>query len=236
MKTLKTIVFILVSFGSAYAQNNYTPRVATGAPLVGGRNMDMNLTWRAIDVSAFEGVEGSPFLTDEYHRAFLKTKNGVRFENVWVRFNAFSNEILLQNESQLMALTNVDSLAYTMDVGKKNIIFKTGYPAIDGQDNETIYQILAYRENFQFLKYPQKKVETLKKMGLPDQRVFVAKPIYYFYNLTNNSIIRVRLNKKSILNALSGISNVENSLSAGKVDFKRESEVVAYINSIQMRN
>ncbi|MCH5717074.1 hypothetical protein [Niabella hibiscisoli] len=201
MKTI-FITFVFAGlFTHCFAQGTYVARPVSGYPLVGGKTMDMNVTWKAIDVSAFNGIAGSPFLSTEYRQAFIKTRTGEQFNNAWIKFSTYSNEILLENASQLVALTNVDSVSYLDEAssrGKSNVILKTGYPAIENKTSESIYHILAYRNDLQFLKYYHTKVEMVKKMGMPDQKTFVTTSHYYLYNSTDKSMKRIKLNKSLI--------------------------------------
>ncbi len=206
----------------------------TGVPLQQGSRMDMFVTNRAIDVSQFNGIEGSPFLSEEYQQAFIKTKTGEQFNNAWIKFSTYSNEILLENASQLVALTNVDSVSYVEQPDnheKTNIILKTGYPSIENKTAETIYQILAYHKDLQFLKYYQTKVETVKKMGMPDQKTFVTVPQYYIYSAAGKSMKRIKLNK-SIIDEFQDYPNARKRATDLATNFKDEGDVIMFINGL----
>lgn len=206
----------------------------TGVPLQQGSRMDMFVTTRAIDVSQFNGIEGTPFLSEEYKRAFIKTKTGEQFNNAWIKFSIYSNEILLENASQLVALTNVDSVSYVEESGdgdKSNVILKTGYPGIENKTPETIYQILAYTGDLQLLKYYQTKVELVKKMGMPDQKAFVTTPAYYIYNVPDKSIKRIKLNK-NLLNELRMFPDAQRKATELSINFRVEKDVIRFISSL----
>ncbi|WP_114792282.1 hypothetical protein U0035_16405 [Niabella yanshanensis] len=233
MKFYYTFIFLIL-YVAIQAQNGYSAPQAVGAPLQGGRIMDMNITSRAIDVSRFSGIAGTPFLSVDYKQAFVKTKTGEQFSNAWIKFSTYSNEILLENASQLVALTNVDSVSYVEQSDnheKANIILKTGYPGIENKTPETIYQILAYRGDLQLLKYYQTKVELVKKMGMPDQKTFVTTPIYYIYRSGSNSIKRVKLNK-GLLGELKDFPEASKKASDLSTNFREEKEVIRLLSSI----
>ena len=235
MKYYYTFILLIIYATIVQAQNGYTTPQAVGAPLQGGRIMDMNITSRAIDVSKFNGIAGTPFLSNDYKQAFVKTKTGAQFSNAWIKFSTYSNEILLENASQLVALNNIDSVSYveeSSDNGdKSNVILKTGYPAIDNKNTESIYQILAYRNNLQFLKYYQTKIETVKKMGLPDQKTFVTTPQYYIYQEDIKSMKRVKLNK-GLLEAFQNFPGAKEKAANLAINFKDESDVIKFISNL----
>lgn len=231
MKEFFVAILLLFSILSI-AQKGYVAPVAVGAPLQGGRAMDMNVTSRAIDVSKFNGIAGTPFLSNDYQQAFVKTKSGGQFGNVWVKFNTYGNEILLENRNQLVALEGVDSVAYTdkSEPGTdKNVILKTGYPAIEDKTGETIYQVLAHKPAIQLLKYYQTKVENVKTMGMPDKKTFVITPVYFVFMPEKKTLKKVKLNK-SLLDELKEFP--EAKAKAAGVNLRNEKEVIKLISSL----
>lgn len=234
MKYYYTFIFLILHVTAVQAQNGYTAPQAVGAPLQGGRMMDMNITSRAIDVSKFNGIAGSPFLSAEYKQAFVKTKTGEQFSNAWIKFSTYSNEILLENASQLVALANIDSVSYRNEANdgtQTNVILKTGYPGIDGKTPESIYQILAYRGDLQLLKYYHTKVELVKKMGMPDQKTFVTTPAYYIYNAGDKYIKRVKLNK-NLADEFAEFPEAKKKASELSINFRDEKDVIKFISSL----
>lgn len=235
---LLSLAIFLFSFSvSAAAQSRPLGIKPTGMPLHLGAKTDMFVTNRAIDVSGFDKIDGSPFLSKETKKAFIKLTNGEKFSNVWIRFNIHNNELLLDNGKQFLALMNVDSAAYTeVDASGslQNIILKTGYPAIEKNTESSIYQVLASKNSIQLLKYYKTKIEKVKTMGMPDKDAFVTQGDYYLYDTVSKSLREIKLNKKSVLGALSKFSSASEMATDLNTNFRNEKDVVKFISSLNM--
>jgi hypothetical protein len=95
---------------------------------------------------------GSPYFDSEFYPADITLASGQRYENIQVKINLLSNEVIFKadNGKELAILPAIQSI-----VLKKNelsILFEYGYPVFEKQNSKTIYQVLTKGE-ISLLKY-----------------------------------------------------------------------------------
>ena len=95
---------------------------------------------------------GSPYFDSEFYPADITLASGQRYENIQVKINLLSNEVIFKadNGKELALLPAIQSI-----VLKKNelsILFEYGYPVFEKQNSKTIYQVLTKGE-ISLLKY-----------------------------------------------------------------------------------
>jgi hypothetical protein len=89
-------------------------------------------------------VAGIPFLKEDWQLASLMVITNRRFDSVKVRLNLYSQEVhFLDRNNNEMALAK----GYIKEILLAgNIQYKSGYPAIDEQDVDNFYLVLAERK------------------------------------------------------------------------------------------
>ena len=121
--------------------------------------------WKLLE---YVNVEGFPFLHNGCNLAFVRVRSGFSASGVQVKFNIYSNEIIFIKDGNEMALDSVDFASNTA-IGKKGepelINLKTGFPEIDGNTSNTIYQVLDSGSKIQLLKYYSQKLEDVRRLG-----------------------------------------------------------------------
>ena len=95
---------------------------------------------------------GSPFFETEFYPADITLVSGQRYENIQVKINLLSNEVIFKTDDgkELAILPAIQSV-----VLRKNgvpFVFEYGYPVFEKQTSKTIYQVLAKGE-ISLLKY-----------------------------------------------------------------------------------
>jgi len=200
---VKCLLLISFLYTTASAQMRAMPLNSGGnlsSPPV-SQLSDRMITGRPLLLSDLTNIEGSPFLTDEYQRGFIRIRNGQTFTNIPVRFNMLNNEIQFRQNNIELALEDVDSVIYLTVDGDSSSArrLKAGYPAVDGHTAKSIYEVLADNGSVQLLKYYSCKTETVKRMGEADKKAFVTETSLYV--LVNGEMKKVKNNKKSVLAA-----------------------------------
>lgn len=208
----------IISFSSMSVPNGTDPFVYGKATYING--------------SKYEDVSGSPFLNSDYTPAYITDKNGRGYSNMPIKFDMLDNEIDIQRGNQLMSLLNVDSVSYT-NVQNQNVILKTGYPAINKHNVNSIYQVMAQNNKIQLLKYYYCYVENIKDYGLPDKAAYQVQNKYYFFNKATKTIEEIKLNEKSFLSGLADMGYSKAEIGQNKeVDFKNEKDVISLVNTM----
>jgi len=92
-------------------------------------------------------ITGSPFITDNWVRAKITLSKGKEIDPLLIKFNLESNELYYLDSvgKEMIAVTElIRKIEYTNFYANDSnkYIFKSGYPAIDKQDENYIYQVL----------------------------------------------------------------------------------------------
>ena len=97
-------------------------------------------------------TNGSAFFDSEFLPANIELATGQRYENLLVKINLLSNEVIFKTaEGKELAVAPAIKL---IELNKKGnlLFFEYGYPVFEKQNQKTIYQILAKGE-VSLLKY-----------------------------------------------------------------------------------
>jgi hypothetical protein len=97
-------------------------------------------------------TNGSPFFDSEFLPANIELITGQRYENVLVKINLLSNEIIFKTaEGKELAVSPAIKL---IELNKNGniLFFEYGFPVFEKQNQKTIYQVLAKGE-VSLLKY-----------------------------------------------------------------------------------
>lgn len=148
---MRILPFILCYFclGNLQAQtlNNFSLKDIGNSMVIvtDGNGKSVNM---GIDMENY----GSPFYDNDFLPADITLTSGQRYENVQVKINLLSNEVIFKADDgkELAILPSIESVLV-----KKNgttILFEFGYPIFEKQNAKTIYQVLSKGE-VNVLKY-----------------------------------------------------------------------------------
>ena len=89
---------------------------------------------------------GSPFFDTDFYPADITLVSGQRYENVQVKVNLLSNEVIFKadNGKELAILPAIQSVVLKRN--GVNSLFEFGYPAFEKQTSKTVYQVLSKGE------------------------------------------------------------------------------------------
>jgi hypothetical protein len=97
-------------------------------------------------------TNGSPFFDSEFLSANIELVTGQRYDNVLVKINLLSNEIIFKTaEGKELAVSPAIKLVELNKNGNL-LFFEYGFPIFEKQNQKTIYQVLAKGE-VSLLKY-----------------------------------------------------------------------------------
>ena len=114
------------------------------------------------------------------------------------------------------------------DKDKASILYRNEYKAIDDNTEKNYYQVL-FDGGTQLLKRTSKKINEEKPFNSASIiKSFEVLNFYYISN--NNTLIRIRKDKKSILAALANQgSALENYLQEKSLNLKNEEDLIQFI-------
>lgn len=179
-------------------------------------------------------VAGSPFLNDEWLPAKLTFFKGNIISPVLIKFNLESNELYFKDSTgrEMIALEGlVKRIDFLNASGKDSnyTIFEAGYPAIDKQNQNYFYQLLA-EGRVKLLVKKSKQIETDKNLLSGEIRKQFSETTITFYIFKDNEIIFLRPNKNALVALLKDREELITAyINTNKINFKKIPDLVKVI-------
>lgn len=210
-----TAVFMLVSSISSYAQQAI--RDYLGRPIESKNYLD---------------VKGSPYLFDEWTEGWVKLHNGNMHAGMSLKYDQVQDNLLFKGSSGQAQAFVEPVIEFEID----GHLFRKGYTPVDGAAPAAFYQVLA-DGNTQFLKRTTKQIFEEVPYGTATKQKTIAPKEFYYLSLgANDNLVKIRKDKKAIVNALSDKkAQLEQYIKQHSLDMKEEADLaklVAYYNTL----
>jgi hypothetical protein len=193
------------------------------------------LQLRPIRLPALQEVGGSPFMSNEYKLGTVQVNDEKTVSNVPVKFNIFSNAVMVQKNGEELKLESFKLVSYNEqgnDGSIKHINFSKGYPEIDNHTSATVYQVLAFGPKVHLLKFLSQKVEDAPTLGDYSRREIVTTTQLYIY-LPGGEIKKIKASKQPVVDALPGMSaKIDEAIKAGNLNLKNESDIITLVDAL----
>ncbi len=187
---------------------------------------------KPIRLPSLQEVGGSPFMTADYQTGIVKVTDEKLVANVPVKFNIFSNAIMVQKEGQDMRLESFKLVSYDETANNgivKHVMFSQGYPEIDNHTDKSVYQVLSMGPKAQLLKFLSQKVEDAPTLGDYSRREIVTTQQLYIYT-PGGAIKRIKASKQSVVEALPSLSaQINEVITAKNLNLKNESDIAELV-------
>lgn len=194
-----------------------------------------DLQVKPIRLPALQEVGGSPFMTADYQTGSVKIGEDKTVSNVLVKFNIFSNAIMIQKDGNDMRLESFKMVTYdeTANDGTiKHVMFSQGYPEIDNHTDKSVYQVLSTGTKVQLLKFLSQKVEDAATLGDYSRREIVTTQQLYIYT-PGGEIKRIKASKQSVVEALPAMSaKIDEVVTANKLNLKSEADIAELVEAL----
>lgn len=182
-------------------------------------------------------IEGTPMLNNNWGKGQVIFASGRTLKDVPLQFNIFSNELCFQKDNTTYAFAEAIKafrFIYTGDEGgENNVYFQSGYPAVNNNDGNTYYQVLADGQHFQLLKLTSKKIREVQLYNGPLKKEYADVSEYFIYSVQDGKMMSVKMDKSSLASTLTGYETQVNQFAAEKKSkLKKEDDVVELINSL----
>lgn len=190
-----------------------------------------DLEVRPMRLPALAEVGGSPFMTNDYQTGSVIVGDDKTVPNVPVKFNIYSNAIMVQKNGEEMRLESFKLVSYAENVNGqvKQVMFGQGYPEIDNHTGKSVYQVLSMGPKVHLLKFLSQKVEDAPTLGDYSRREIVTSQQLYIYT-PGGEIKRIKASKQSVAEALPGFSKqIDEAISANKLNLKNESAIAELV-------
>ncbi|MBC7873872.1 MAG: hypothetical protein H7Y01_07750 [Ferruginibacter sp.] len=227
LKTVLTSLFFSFMVSAVVAQTN---AVATDQPVT----MD-DLELKPMRLPALQEVGGSPFMTADYQAGTVQIADNRSISNVPVKYNIFSNAIMIQKEGQDLRLESFQTVSYDItgnDGALKHIMFRQGYPEIDNQTTRSVYQVLSMGPKVHLVKFISQKVEDAATLGDYSRREIVTTQQLYVYT-PGGELKRIKASKQSLTDALPALSaKIDEVVNAQKLNLKNEAGITELVDAL----
>jgi hypothetical protein len=209
-----------------------------GATDQSGNNQEAgmaDLSLRPIRLPALQEVGGSPFMSNDYKQGSVQISNDKIVNNVLLKFNIYSNAMMIQRDGEELKLETFDLASYD-EPGNggtiKHMMFRQGYPEIDNHPPTAIYQVLAMGQKIHLLKFLSQKVEDVPTLGDYSRREIVTTSQLYVY-IPGGEMKKIKSSKQSIVEAAPGLSSkIDEIVKAGELNLKNESDIIKLANEL----
>ena len=184
--------------------------------------------------NSFNQAAQTPFFNETYKFSNIILKSGRKLLNVKARIDLVNQGLFFITSSGIEiniepGITKEISYTDTTSEGMINYKFKTAYPAVDKQDNNNFYLVLA-EGRCSFLKAIIKKVAERKDIVYGDKsQNFETYENYYFFS--KGEMKRLKRDKDFILSELSDKQEEVNQFfQSNKINLKNNDQLVKLIN------
>jgi|GEM_PF-488585 hypothetical protein len=188
----------------------------------------------------YADIEGSAYFLDSFCYANVTTTQGTAYENIQVKIDLHSNDILIitKEGKEMIPQGGLIKNILLIDSSKKEpetYFFKSGYPAIEQNTELTFYEVLSDGA-IQLLKYNKKDISEIKnEMSGDTRKEFVLHENYFVY--TNGEIKKMKREKDFILELMQDKKDKINEyLKINKLNFKNTESITKlfeYYNSLK---
>jgi hypothetical protein len=192
-----------------------------------GQVANLELNGVPLRVSGYSGVDGSPYLFDDWAKADVATTNGGVKENVSFKFNIHENELEVISETGNKILLDKKYLAYftverPVDLLSRGeglltkLLFEKGYDVINGVGENDFVNVLVEGDNYTLVR------KFYTDLVTPPKNSYAPSPgkMFVFDNILNN---------------LSGSDKAigKEIIKEGKLDLSREDHLVIFFQRLE---
>lgn len=209
---------------------------------------NVNLNGVPARLSGYDGVEGSPYLFEDWGKAEVGTTNAGLKENVSYKFNIHDNELEVINEAGNPIFLNKDFVEYAVlerpagllasgvPAGMlPKLLFKKGFEMVRGIESNDLVNVLADGKNYTLIrKFYSDLVTPPKNSYAPSQgKMFVFEESFYLID-KNEKVTSVRSKTNSIVGALNEPDQelAKEIIKENKLDLGREDHLVAFFEKM----
>lgn len=209
---------------------------------------NVNLNGAPARLSSFEGVDGTPYLFDDWAKAEIGTTNAGLKENVSYRFNIHDNELEVVNEVGNPIFLNKDFVEYAIlerpaslltsggPAGMlTKLLFQKGFEIVRGIEADDLVNVLADGKNYTIIrKFYSDLITPPKNSYSPTQgKMFVFEETFYLID-KNEKVTTVKSRTNSIIGALNESDQefAKKIVKENKLDLNREDHIVSFFQKI----
>ncbi|MDI1324641.1 MAG: hypothetical protein PSV36_17985 [Algoriphagus sp.] len=209
---------------------------------------NVNLNGVPARLSGFEGVDGSPYLFEDWGKAEIGTTNAGLKQNVSYKFNIHDNELEVINEAGNPIFLNKDFVEYAIlerpasllatgvPAGMlPKLLFQKGFEMVRGIEGDDLVNVIAEGKNYTLIrKFYSDLVTPPKNSYAPTQgKMFVFEETFYLID-KNEKVTSVKSKTNSIIGALDEADQepAKKIVKDNKLDLNREDHLVIFFQKM----
>ncbi|MDO6435268.1 hypothetical protein Q4E93_31920 [Flavitalea sp. BT771] len=208
--SISLFLFILFTYAQAPNSNARMLGPVNGA-VMPVRLEDMDKEWKIRPISTGGSLEpdsgssGSVFYNNDWEDGYIKLTDKREARNLSLRFNAYTNEIYMKRDSNIVVLDgNVIPIA---EFGLRDAsgikVFRRGFPAVGKYTASTFYEVLASGKFTLLRMHAKRIVEKSDINHVPVQEMTDAE-FWYVFDAAANTTTEIKHNKNALIEALPG--------------------------------
>lgn len=179
----------------------------------------------------YMGVEGSPYLSDDWAYARIKLNDNRVFDSVLLKINLYENKVHFKDENgreKMLAIAVKEIEIKDASSKWNNAVFVTGY----GEDLNIFYQAITDGKKAGLLKTVNVIIKETKVFNAPVQKSFEQQGLFYIYS--KGILYEQSKNCSSLLAAFGNDSKITGFISSNDLKCNKEKDLkklVDYYNS-----
>jgi len=182
--------------------------------------------------SGVEHVDGTPFFNKQYCSGSIQLTNGKIYDGLNLRLNLQENKIIvtLYDGIETVITSPVHKVMVGCNNGEQPVIFLSGLPKIDQQNERSLYQVLDSGK-ITLLKYIEVRYKDTKDFNgnYITRRKYYQTPAYYIWS-SGKDLIKVSLKEDELLSSLSPLRKpLLNIILKENIKLKKESDLIRII-------
>ncbi len=228
MKRIATFIALVFCCQSAFAQNSMVD--VSGVSLTSGSFfLEYLRDEKSADLpkaNPYAGVEGTPYLNDQWAYARIKLDDGRRFDSVLIKVNLYEKKVHFkdQNGNEKMIGADVREIEIRDQSSKLNgTMYVSGY----GSDKSEFYQVVSDGKKAALIKKLTTIIKETKVFNAPNQRTFELQDRFYIYS--KGTMYEANKNCSSVMLAFANDSKIAKYASTNDLKCNKEKDLIALV-------
>lgn len=221
MKQWQTYTFLIILFGSVISQDALAQRevVLDNTP-----NVNKNPLYSL----SHENTNGTPYLDEKWHTGTVRFADGHTLNNISLRYNQVTGIVTFEKKGKEFEFSKPLKEFQYIDDEKSKVLFRNGF-----EPSNAFYQVLYDGKTLLLKRSLKRRVEKTPFNSGTTTVTFEPTLTYYIYS--NNKLMKVKTNRKSLSSILSDKTDKLNAYFEEHPDLDSDEDLVklvSYYNSL----
>lgn len=175
-------------------------------------------------------VKGSPFFIDRWNNGYISTHEGRKLRDITLRLNLADHQLhYLKDGVEYVTDQRLKEVLIDDEQTGKLFVFRSGFPEVPHGTTKTFYQALAEGEVILLKQIRKIIIESTPFGSATTQQVIKNAETFYIFK--KGAMIRIKNDKKDIINTLNDKKEqLETFIQQNHITFKTEEDLVKLVN------